>query len=148
MSCNNVNFEMERSPVGMGIRKVSKTLKASDFTDNANTTGDYTWTSALPAGSFYIGCRAVVKIALDEDTSATMTVGKTAGEDEFSDGTSISLLAVATVGQEGEAPLEFATSATSVYLRITSTSDFTLLYASDGEFTLDLYYLSTVPEMN
>jgi len=146
MSSNNVNYELERGSVGMGIRCYKTTLKASDFTDSS-TTGKKTLTEVLPAGSFYIGCRAAVSVAFDEDTAANMTVGKTDGEDEFSDGTSLSLLTVATVGQEGEAPLEFLASATTVYLRITTSTDYTLCYDSDGEFTLYLYYLSTVPEM-
>jgi hypothetical protein len=130
---------------GIGIRSVSLTLQASDFTDSS-TTGAYTWTSALPAGCFYIGCKAVITSAFDDDTTATMTVGKTSGEDEFSDGASLNLAAVASVGQEGEAPLEYLASATTVYLLITSATDYTLVYNGDGEMTISLYYLSTVPE--
>lgn len=131
---------------GIGLRSISRTLNASDFTDGGTTTGTYTWTSALPAGCFYIGCMADVTSALDDDTSAALVVGKTSGEDEFSDGTSVSLASVAKVGEEAEAPLEYLASATTVYLQITTATDFTLVYAGDGKFTLYLFYFSTVPE--
>lgn len=131
---------------GIGLRSAKLTLQASDFTDGGGTTGTYTWSSALPAGAIYIGCKAVVTSALDDDTSAALVIGKTSGEDEFSDGTSISLAAVASVGDSAEDPLEYLASATDVYLQITTATDFTLVYAGDGEFTLYLFYLSTVPE--
>jgi len=147
MSSRTINCDLERSAVGLGLRKIAQWIDASDFTDGGGTTGTLTMTEQLPAGSFYIGCKATVKSAFDDDTTCVLTVGKTSGEDEFSDGTSISLAAVADVGQEGEAPLEFLASDTSVYLVATSASDFTDVAEGDGKMLLELFYLSTEVEL-
>ncbi len=141
-----INVQLERSPVGLGLRKIAQWIDYSDFTDSGSTTGTLTMTKQLPAGAFYIGCKASVKTGFTGDTSAVMTVGKTSGEDEFSDGTSLNIYTAADVGQEGEAPLEYLNSAASVYLVVTSATDFTLVTA--GKMLLELFYLSTELELD
>ncbi len=137
------NLELEQSLIGMGIRKAAQTVLFGDFTDNENTTGDLLLDKAVPVGAFVIGTKVTVVSAFDEDTSAAMTVGKTAGADEFSDGTSISVLATGKFGDSAEDLMEFIASATDVYLRITGSSDFTLLAAGGGKMYVEVFYLST-----
>lgn len=146
MSAGNITTELERSPVGMGINKISQWVKASDMTDSS-TTGSITLNQTIPAGAFVLGTKVTVNVAFDEDTSAALKVGKSSGEDEFTDGTSVSILAVGTVGESAEDPLEFIASATTVYAQVTTASDFTLCYASDGEIYIEVFYLSTVVEL-
>lgn len=141
-----MNLALERSSVGLGLRKIAQWITYDDFTDSGSTTGTLTMTKQLPAGAFYVGCKASVKTGFTGDTSAVMTVGKTSGEDEFSDGTSLNVYTAAEVGQEGEAPLEFLNSAASVYLVVTTATDFTLVTA--GKMLLELFYLSTNPEIS
>ena len=147
MSAGNVVEQLEGSPVGMGLRKVAARIKAADFTDNANTTADYTLDAAIPAGAFMIGTKVTVIGAFDEDTSAVITVGKSAGEDEFTDGGSVSVLAVAVVGESAEDPMEFIAAEQSVYVRLTGNSDATLLLAGGGDMLVEVFYLSTDLEL-
>jgi len=146
MSSGNINVELERSPVGMGINKVSQWVKASDMTDSS-TTGSITLTQKIPAGAFVIGTKVTVKVAFDEDTSAALTVGKSAAGTEFTDAGSVSILAAGIVGKVATDPLEFIASATTVYAQVTTASDFTLCYASDGEILIEVFYLSTAVEL-
>lgn len=148
MSSRNVNCELERSDVGLGLRKIAQWIDASDFTDGGSTTGTLTMAKTLPAGSFYLGCKASITSAFNDDTTCVLKVGKTSGEDEFSDGTTLNLATAADVGEEGEAPLEFLASATSVYLQFTSASDASLVIAGDGKMLLELFYFSTEVELN
>lgn len=146
MSINNVNTELERSPVGLGLRSIAQWVSYADFTDSGSTYGDLTLTRQLPVGAFVVGLRVKVTTGFTGDTSAVLTVGKTAGGDEFSDGTSVNVYTKAIVGESPEDPLEFIASAQSVYLRVTSASSFAAVTA--GEMLVELFYLSTVPEIN
>jgi hypothetical protein len=145
MSINNVNTELERSPVGLGLRSIAEWVSYDDFTDGAGTSGDFTMTRQLPAGAIVLGLRVKVTTGFTGDTSAVMTVGKTAGEDQYSDGTSVNVYTAATVGDSPEDPLEFNASAQSIYLRVTGAADFTSISA--GKMLVELFYLSTVPEI-
>jgi len=146
MSKQNVNYELEHSDVGLGLRVARIKLKAADFTDDAGTSGSYTWEDALPAWCFPVGTKVTVTGAFDEDTAAALKLGSSAGEDCYTNGTTVSVLAVATVGLEVEDALKMITSESDVHLTITGSSDFTLLAAGGGEMTVELFYLSTVPE--
>jgi hypothetical protein len=141
----NINTQLELGPVGLGLRKIAQTIKVADFTDGGSTAGTLTLTPTLPAGAFFVGCKASVKTGFTGDTSAVLKVGKTSGEDEFCDGGTLNVYAAGDVGEEGEAPLEFLNSATTVYLQLTSASDFTLVTA--GQMQLELFYLSTEVEL-
>ena len=142
MSKQNAGYEEVNGAVGLGLQKSTLHLTPGIFTDST-TTGKYTWEDALPAGCFYVGCTAVISSAFDDDTSAALTVGKSDTEDEFTDGTNISLATAGTVGEEGEAPLEFIATETDVYLVVTTATDFTLVAAGDGDAYLNLFYLKT-----
>ena len=147
MSSGNAVENLEMSPVGMGLRKVAQIVNASEFTDGGATTGDYTLKTQIPVGAFVIGSKVIVKNAFDDDTTAVMTIGKTAGQDEFSDGTTIDVATAGTKGDSAEDPMEFIASATDVILRITGASDFTDIAEGDGKMLVEVYYLSTVLEL-
>jgi len=148
MSAGNVVEQLELSGVGMGLRKVAQIVSHSDFTDNGDTTGDLTLENQLPVGAFVIGTKVKVLEAFSggSNTTATMTVGKTAGEDEFTDGTSVNVAAVGVVGDSAEDPLEFIASATDVICRVTVDNDFTTVAA--GKLMVEVFYLSTKYEYN
>lgn len=147
-TAGNIAETLERGLVGLGLRKIAKIVNASDFTDNEDTTGDLTMNVTLPAGAFVIGTKVTVQKAFDDDSdTANMTVGKSAGADEFSDGTSIDISTAGAKGDSAEDPLEFLAAETSVYLRITGNADFTSIYNGDGRMLVEIFYLSTVLEL-
>jgi hypothetical protein len=141
-----INLALERSPVGLGLRKISQWITYDDFTDSAGTTGTLTMTDQLPAGCFFLGTKVTVTTGFTGDTSCTLKAGKTSGEDEFTDGTTVNIYTTADVGEEGEAPLEFLASDTSVYLVATGAADWTSVSA--GEMLVELFYFSTEPEIS
>lgn len=143
MSIGNVNEELERSKIGLGLRKISQKVAYGDFTKSTQY-GILTMTPTLPEGSFFIGTKVTVTTAFDGGTN-NLVVGKSSGEDEFSNGTTIAVGSIDVVGARGEAPLEYLASATTVYLRIDEGSDWDDV--STGEMTIELFYLSTVPEL-
>lgn len=136
----NINAVLSRSPEGLAFGKVAQWVDYSDFTDNADTTGDLTMNQQIPAGSFMLGTRVKVTQAFAGDTSAVVTVGKTAGEDEFSDGTSINVFTTGEKGDSPEDPLEFIAAAQSVVLRLTSAADFGAVTA--GKMLVEVFYLT------
>lgn len=146
MSAGNVNIELERSDVGLGLRSVKQTISYDDFTDNEDTTGSLTMTDSLPEGAFVIGTKVTVTTGFTGDTTATMTVGKSDGADEFSDGTSINIYTADVLGDSAEDPLEFLAADTSVYLKVTGSADFSSISA--GEMVVEVFYLSTVIELS
>jgi hypothetical protein len=135
---------LENSPAGMSPRKISQDISYSDFTDSGGTTGTLTMTKQLPEGAFVIGTKVDVRTGFTGDTSCTLTAGKSSGEDEFTDGTSINIYTADVLGDSAEDPLEFLAADTSVYLVATGASDWGLVTA--GEMTVEIFYLSTVPE--
>jgi hypothetical protein len=141
-----MNLNLERSPVGMGIRKIAQWVTYDDFTDST-TTGSLTMTPTLPEGAFVLGTKVTVKTGFTggTNTTAVMTVGKSSGGDEFSDGTSINVYTADVVGDSAEDPLEFLAAETTVYLRITVNADYTTISA--GKALVEIFYLSTVPEI-
>lgn len=145
MSIGNVNQELERSPVGLGLRKIDQWISYSDFTDSTGTTGTLTLTKTLPAGAFYIGCKAKIVTGFTGDTSCTLAIGKTSGEDEFTDGTTLNIYTAATVGEIGEDQMEYLASDTTVYLVATGDDDWTSVSA--GRLYLEMFYLSTEVEI-
>jgi len=144
MSAGNVNAELERSPVGMGISKISQWVEYGDLTVSS-ATGAITLTQKLPVGAFAIGTKVTVTEGFTGDTSATMTVGKSSGADEFTDGTSVNVYTAATVGDSAEDPMEFIASETSVCALVTTNADFTSVSA--GKMFIEVFYLSSVLEL-
>lgn len=142
---NQVNKALELSQIGMGIRKVSQRVKYSDFTDGGGLEGTLTLGKQIPAGAFVIGTKVTVEEGFTGDTSAVLKLGKSSGEDEFTDGTSVNVFAAGTVGDSAEDPLEFISSDTSVYAEITSGSDWGKVTA--GQALIEVFYLSTEAEL-
>jgi len=121
----------------MGVSKITQDVAFGDFTKSTQY-GILTMTPTIPAGSFFIGTRVNVTTAFDGGTN-NLVVGKTSGEDEFSDGTTIALGSIALVGDSGEDPCEFLAAATTVYLRIDEGTDWDDVTA--GAATIDLYFI-------
>jgi len=142
---SKANFELEQSVIGMGIRKVAQVVNYDDLTDGLGTDGDITLTKQIPAGAFVIGTKVTVVTGFTGDDTAVMTVGKSAGADEYTDGTSVSVLAAGKVGDSAEDPNEYNAAAQSVYCRITGNADFTSITA--GKLYVEVFYLSTEPEL-
>ena len=146
MSVGNVNFELESGSVGMGIRKVKQTVLYSDLTDSG-TTGSLELTDTIPEGAFVIGSKVTIKTGFTggANTTAVVTVGATAGEDDWSDATNMSVLAADVLGEESEVDLEYQSSAAAVHVRVTVDGDYTTIDA--GEMVVEVFYLSTVLEL-
>lgn len=142
---SNVNYNLESSPVGLGLRKIDQVIKIADFTDGGGTSGTLTLTPKLPIGAAVLFTKVTVKEAFVGDTSAALKLGKTSGEDEFTDGTSVSLFATGVVGDSAEDPLEFLAAETTVYAQLTSGSDFGAITA--GKALVEIFYLSTEVEL-
>lgn len=142
----NINSILARSPEGLCFGKVAQWVEYGDFTDGGAAVGTLTMKQTIPAGSFVIGTKVTVTEAFTGDTSAVMLVGKSSGEDEFSDGTSINIYTVGIKGDEAENVLEFIAAAQSVYLHVTSATDFTLVTA--GRMLVEVFYLTTDKSFN
>ncbi len=145
MSIRNVNLELERSPVGLGIRKVDQRVKYSDFTDSTGTTGTLTLKNSIPAGAFVLGTKVTVETGFTGNTSCTLKVGKSSGEDEYTNGSTVNIYTAADVGAEAEDFGAFNASAQSVYLVATAGTDWSLVTA--GQLYIEIFYLSTEPEI-
>lgn len=142
MSIANVNAELERSSVGLGLRKISQTVDHSDFT-KATQYGALTMTPKLPEGAIILATKVTVTEAFDGGSN-NLAVGKSSGEDEFSDGTTIAVGTVDVVGDSAEDPCEYLAAETTVYLRIDEGSDWDDVTA--GNMKVEIFYLSTVHE--
>jgi len=154
MSIENVNFELESSSVGMGIRKVSQKISYSDFTD-ANGTGTLTMTDSIPAGSFVIGSKVTVTTAFTGDgSSCSLKIGDSGNEDAYSGNTTHSIFTVTTAAAQrvlasfinSDCGMNAEGAANDVLLVATGGggdwSD-----VSAGEMTVDVFYLSTNLEL-
>ena len=142
---NNINYILESSPVALGLRKITQTVKIGDFTDGGGAAGTLTLQDSLPEGAFVIGTKATVKTAFIGNTSAVLVLGKTSGEDQFTNGSSLNLFVADVVGSKAETFGEYLAAATPVYARLTSASDFGLITA--GEVVIEIFYFSTVQEL-
>jgi hypothetical protein len=146
-----VNLDLERSPVGLGLRKVGQWVTYDQFTDGAGASGTLNLSKQIPAGSFVIGSKVKVTTGFTGDTTAVMDVGNASDEDRYSLTThnvlaaASNLLENADVGASGAAGLDPTTSDTTVKLTITGASDFGLITA--GKLYVEVFYLSTNPEV-
>lgn len=147
MSVGNVNLELERGSVGWGLRSVKQRIKYSDMTDSS-TTGSIQLHKDIPAYSMVIMTKVTVHTGFTggANTTATLKVGATAGEDDWSDATTIAAFTAGTVMENPENDLEIQSSAAEVHARITVSSDWTTISA--GEMTIEVFYFSTVPELD
>ena len=143
MSTANVNTELERSMVGMGINKVAQWLDHSDFTDSTQN-GRLTLAQTIPAGAFLLGTRIRVEEALATGDTSTLDVGTAAGGAEILAAADIS--AVAVVGGPAVTPLQFIASAATIHVEINEATDWDNITA--GRFLVEVFYLSTATELN
>jgi len=144
MSSGNITTELERSPVGMGINKVSQWVEYSDFTDGGGAAGTLNMTQKLPAGAFVLGSKVKVETAFTG--TVTLAIGNSSDSNKYSDNTTVAIGTAATVGESPEDPLEFIASATTVKLTATHTSDWGSVVA--GKMYVEVFYLSTVVELD
>jgi len=151
MSSRNVNCELERSPVGMGIRKVSQWILYSDFTDGGSTAGTKNMAATIPAGSFVIGSKVTVITGFTGNTTCTLGVGVSGTAGAFSGNSTHNIYTAASNLVKAafistDCGLVAEGSATTVLLTATGTSDFTSITA--GKMLVEVYYLSTNVELN
>ena len=154
MSVRHVNLELERSPVGMGIRKVAQWCSYSDFTYGGSTAGTLALTPTIPAGSFVIGSKVRVTTGFTGDTSCTLDIGDGSDADLFSYTTHNIYTAAdnlmegcdsAAAGNTGTGIVPILTE-TTVTITATSGSDWGAVTA--GEMLVEVFYLSTNPEIS
>lgn len=146
MSISSVNSELERSSVGLGIRSVKQTIKYSDMTA-ATTTGTLTLGKSIPAYSMVIGSKCTIKTAFTGgiNSTATLVIGTTAGEDDWTAGGSMgSVYTAGTLMKLAETYLEVQTSVAAVIAQITVDSAFSTITA--GEMIIEVFYFTTERE--
>ena len=146
MAVGNVNLELELSSVGLGLRSVKRKIKYSDMTDST-TTGSVQLDN-IPAYSMVIGTKVTTSKAFTggANTTSTITVGSAAGGHQWHAGSSLG--SVYTVGKLmalADTVLGVQTSAAAVHVRVTVSADYTTISA--GEMLVEVFYLSTVPEL-
>lgn len=147
MNANNVNYNLEQSPVGMGIRKIAQVVGFKDFTDGGSTVGTLTMKDQLPLGAFVIGAKVTVKEAFNPTTSCVLKIGKSSGEDEFTYG-NVQDINIFTTGNKQsltEAAKSIIEAAQSVYLHATGGANWSTCTA--GKMLVEIFYLSTVTEL-
>jgi len=151
MSARYINLAMERSPVGMGIRKVAQWVTYDDFTDGGSTDGTLALTNTIPAGSFIIGSKVRVVTGFTGDTTCVLDIGDGSDADLFSFTThniytaADNLVEAADGAAAGtERGIVAVGSTTTITLTATGASDWTLVTA--GKMLVEIFYLSTNPE--
>lgn len=155
MSIENVNFELESSSVGMGIRKASQKIAYGDFTD-AGSTGTLTMTDPIPAGSFVIGSKVTVSTAFTGTgiTTCTLSIGDSGNADAYSANTTHSIFTVTTAAAQrvlaasiNSAIAINAEAAENDILLVATDSGGDWSVVSAGEMTVEVFYLSTNLEL-
>ena len=152
MSTGNVNYELEASLTGIGLRKVSQIVEYGDFTDDgSDANGDLTLTKSVPAGSFIIGSKVTVKTGFIGDTSAVLAIGASANDNEYSGNTTHNVFTSGTNNLvkaafiSSDAGLGAVGSDQTIYLTLTSDSDFSDVTA--GRLLVEVFYFSTNVEL-
>jgi len=126
MSSGNITTELERSPVGMGINKVSQWISYADFTDGGSTAGSLSMTQTLPVGAFVLGSK--VKITEAFTGTVSLAIGNSTDADQYANA-AVAIGTAATVGVRTQDQLEFIASATTIVLAATHSSDWGLVTA-------------------
>ena len=147
-----VSLDLERSPVGLGLRKIGQWVTYDQFTDDqSNAVGTFALAKVIPAGSVGIFTKVTVIEGFSGDTSAAMNVGDGSDDDKFSY-TTFNILAAAEnllelhdAGSSGtETGLSLITSDATITLTVTGGSDFSDITA--GKLFVEVFYFSTSPE--
>jgi len=147
MSSRTINCELERSPVGLGLRKVAQWIDFSDFTDGGGAVGTLEMSDVIPAGSFVIGSKVTVKTGFTGDTTCTLGIESKA----YSGNTTYNIFTAANNLMKAafisaDAGLVAVPIATTVSLTATSGSDWGLVTA--GKIFVEVFYFSTNVELN
>jgi len=146
-----VQLDLERSPVGVGIRKIGQWVEFGDFTDGAGAAGTLNLSKQLPAGAIVLASKVTTTEGFAGDTSAAMIIGLTADTDRYSlaDVDVFSVAANQLTGidsaEGGVAAPALITTDTTVLVTITAGSDWGLVTA--GKAFVEVIYLSTNPEV-
>lgn len=157
MSANNVNSELERGPVGMGIRKVSQDISYGDFTDK-DTYGSLTMTDKIPAGSFVIGSKVTVKTGFTGDgVTCALKIGDSGDDNCYSGATTHAIVDAATnlviaavihSNTNSSDDIGLVAEASEVTVLLVATgADTDWSDVSAGEMTVEVFYLSTNLEL-
>jgi len=149
MSITNVNNELERSGVGLGIRKIAQWVSYGDFTDGGGTDGTLALTDTIPAGSFIFGTKVKVVTGFTGDTTCVMDIGDGSDADLFSYTTHNIYTAAdnlvegcdSSSGGSTGTGIVPVTSETTVTLTTTSGSDWGAVTA--GRMLVEVFYFST-----
>ena len=147
-----VNLDLERGPVGIGIRKVGQWVKFGDFTDGGSLSGYVDLAKQIPAGSRVLFSKVTVTAGFAGDTSAVMDIGSTSDTDLFSYTTHNVLAAAANLMEHADVsgagttlgPV-LITSDTTVRVTVTGNANFTSISA--GKAYVEVVYMSTNPEI-
>lgn len=149
-----VNTDLERSPVGVGLRKVGQWVDAGDFTDGGAADGTLSLNKKLPAGAFVFGSKVTVTTGFDAGGTAVMNIGTEADDDLFSQTThnietaALNLCEGADAAADGTMRGIVAVS-TEVAVLLTVTEgggDFTLV-GTTGRMYVEVFYISTNVEL-
>ena len=150
-----VSLDLERSPVGVGIRKVGQWVDAGDFTDGTGATGTLVLSKQIPAGSFVFGSKVTVTTAFDAGGTAVMDIGDGSDADLFSltthniETVAANLVEGASAGTSSDqySGIVPVASDTSITLTVTEGgNDFTLI-GTTGRMFVEVFYFSTNPEI-
>jgi hypothetical protein len=147
-----VNLDLERSPVGIGLRKVGQWVSYDEFTDGAGASGTKTLAKQIPAGSLVLGSKITVTEGFAGDTTAVVDLGDGSDADLFSQAT-FNVLAVlagqvrgADIAASGAGRGIVALNAdTTITVTVTGGADFGAITA--GRMYVEVFYLSTNPEI-
>lgn len=147
-----VSTDLERSPVGVGIRKVGQWVDFGDFTDGGGADGTFTLNKEVPAGSFVIGSKVTVTEAFVGDTTCVLNIGTSGDDDLFSQATHNIFAAVenSVRGADGAADgayrgIAAVSTAIGVLLTASGGSDWGAVTA--GRMFVEVIYFSTNVEL-
>lgn len=157
MPAAKVNLDLERSPVGLGLRKVGQWVEAGDFTDGGSAVGTLVLSKQIPAGSFVFGSKVKVTTGFDAGGTAVMDIGDGSDDDLFSTTTHNIEDAADNLVEGVDAKVSSPDGAyngivpissdTSITLTVTEGGgDFTLI-GTTGKMFVEVFYFSTNPEI-
>jgi hypothetical protein len=145
-----VSLDLERGPVGLGLRKVGQWVTYDEFTDGGGAAGTLNLNKQIPAGSAAIFSKVTVTEGFSGDTTAVLDIGNASDDDAYSLTTHNVLAALSNALEHcdsggGDSGLSLCTSDTTVKLTLTGASDFGLITA--GKMYVEVFYFSTNPEV-
>ena len=150
-----VSLDLERSPVGLGLRKVGQWVDYGDFTDGTAADGTLNLSKQIPAGSAVAFSKVTVVEAFTGDgvTSVALNIGNSGDDDAYSL-TAHSIFTVANNLMEaadseaaGDGGFNLATSDTTVLLTATAAGGGDWGLIDTGRMYVEVFYLSTNPEI-